>query len=568
MRGLEPEIQSTSIHKHEVEVLLDKTWVHNSKTVGLRMMSPARVDKGAETLSNDTEAPVLGPKKPTRSVADHPLAVAWRKASYVWSSVLLAFALVVQYYAMAMNWTNPPWGQGTAPAAVNIAVFTVLLFWVALLEGGQVALVGLASVDMDSFMHSHPRTYRCCKVVFNGPNLERFIVGRQFLLVFVIFMISRIGGSTGADNTNGNYFYIGDWKWEPWADVAFFQNSILLMVIIIIPGQLVSQLIASDKMLAFLELPYAAYYTVVLPSLGMEALGITHTAYILRDFFVRAAGKPVPEGDKAQKKNWLFYCKAAMSIGINIVATVFIVKGLFARQTNATTGVGWDNLPGYGAFLLCTFFLFFSGCCEGFQIAAVTLAKLPSSELRKYPIAHKTTQLLYAGRNLQAFLVGRQVFVAMMMVLLGRSTGYAGANGRVVTGNDWGVGAGFTEVLLQTGILGAIFVVNVGQLSFRMAAAAFPILFINNHVMHMLLKIALLVEATGAFNACWPLAWALDVCLRLRSDPFDGDIDVMTPKRHFADRQKSLGAASSPHTSSEKREHVSLIVNSVQVSYV
>merc|ERR1711998_145197 len=68
------------------------------------------------------------------------------------------------------------------------------------------------------------------------------------------------------------------------------------------------------------------------------------------------------------------------------------------------------------------------------------------------PKAYRVLMLLggsdgidYHGRNMKAFLVGRQFFVACMMVLLGKVTGYAGAKGVLVTGDDWGMGAGFNE---------------------------------------------------------------------------------------------------------------------------
>lgn len=219
------------------------------------------------------------------------------------------------------------------------------------------------------------------------------------------------------------------------------------------------------------------------------------------------------------------------SVSLVIFSGVFVFKGLFAGQTGATNGVGWDKLPGWAAFLLTLFFLFVIGCCEGFQIAAVSLAKLPSSDFKtKAPIAYQTTQILFAGRNMQAFLVGRQVFVAMMMVLLAKVTGYAGRDGELVEGDDWGMGSDFNEILLQTGILGAVFVVNVGQLSFRMAASSFPVLFINNFVLRALLRVALVVEATGIVNACWPLTWGIDRLLQLKPDPVSGELATVSPQ--------------------------------------
>merc|ERR1711943_150967 len=111
----------------------------------------------------------------------------------------------------------------------------------------------------------------------------------------------------------------------------------------------------------------------------------------------------------------------------------------------------------------------------------------------------------YQGRNMKAFLVGRQFFVACMMVLLGKVTGYAGSNGVLITGDDWGMGAGF--------------VVNVAQLASQVAASIFPIRLINNTVMWLLLHAMLLTEASGFVNACYPIMWFMDWAFSMEEDP-------------------------------------------------
>merc|ERR1711937_811794 len=99
---------------------------------------------------------------------------------------------------------------------------------------------------------------------------------------------------------------------------------------------------------------------------------------------------------------------------------------------------------------------------------------------------------------MKAFLVGRQFFVAMMVVLLGRVTAYGGSLGDLVPEGetDWGMGKGFNEWFLQTGFCGAIFVVNVAQLATQVTASIFPASLINNVMMHILLQIMLFVEAS------------------------------------------------------------------------
>ena len=78
------------------------------------------------------------------------------------------------------------------PVAVNAVVGTVLLLWVAILEGAQCSIVGLSTVDIEAFKYSHPRAYKTCQWLHQGSNLERFIVGRQFLLLFIVFLISKM----------------------------------------------------------------------------------------------------------------------------------------------------------------------------------------------------------------------------------------------------------------------------------------------------------------------------------------------------------------------------------------
>merc|ERR1711862_440443 len=140
-------------------------------------------------------------------------------------------------------------------------------------------------------------------------------------------------------------------------------------------------------------------------------------------------------------------------------------------------------------------FLFIMACAEGLQVSALALQRTPTEEFKSRPKVHRTLMLLggsdgveYEGRNMKAFLVGRQFFVAMMVVLLGRVTGYGGSMGVLVRGTDWGMGQVFNEWFLQTGFCGAVFVVNVAQLATQVTASIFPVSLINNVVMYFLLQ--------------------------------------------------------------------------------
>merc|ERR1719499_429340 len=105
------------------------------------------------------------------------------------------------------------------------------------------------------------------------------------------------------------------------------------------------------------------------------------------------------------------------------------------------------------------------------------------------------------------------------MVLLARVTSYAGADGELLPGGDWGMGTFFNEFFLQWGFLGAILVVNVAQLASQVTASIFPIAVINNHFMYWLLCLMLFIEAAGFVNACWPLAYGLEKLFGMSPDP-------------------------------------------------
>merc|ERR1719373_618240 len=220
------------------------------------------------------------------------------------------------------------------------------------------------------------------------------------------------------------------------------------------------------------------------------------------------------------KHDGWYYAKCALSVAAVVFSGVFIIKGIALSQTNATTGAGWEKLPGGAAVVVSLFFIFMLACAEGIQVSIIALATVPGSAYRdKSPLAYKTAKLGLAGRNMSAFLVGRQFLTAMNMVLLARVTSYAGSDGELKPGGDWGMGSFFNEYLLQWGFLGAILVVNVAQLASQVTASLFPISVINNHFMYWLLNLMLFVEFIGIVNACWPLAHYLEKIYGMEDDP-------------------------------------------------
>ena len=399
-------------------------------------------------------------------------------------------------------------------------LFVVMLSWIALLEGCQISIVGLQAIDVESFADKFPNAAKNCRVAHKGANVERFLVGRQFLLLFNGFLCSRLGGQ----GKHPDDYHMGEWDWTLEASQFFWANSFMLLLVIL-SAQLVTQICACEYQLGFFNLPIGMLYTVVYPCLFVEALGFTHSTYLLKDALAYVAGIDTSTADpkKEISKNAFHYLRCAWSVGLVIFGGIFLFKGLFLAQTGATTGSGWENLPGWAAVILAIFFLFIMACAEGIQVSILAMNEKNYDEFRqKAPKACRILDCIYnKQRNMSAFMVGRQFFVALMMIMLGKCLSYAGGDGNLVDGDDWGMPMWFNEWLLQTGFIGAVFVVNVAQLATQVTASIFPISFINNHFLYFLQQAMLLVESSGVINAVWPLMWGFASVTNMEPDPWN-----------------------------------------------
>merc|ERR1719336_1094989 len=442
---------------------------------------------------------------------------SWHETTYWWGMALCFFGVCVVMAGIINRDNNPPWEHDAGHALLEVVLFWSMLSWIAMLEGCQISVVGLQGYDPESFKESHPRAYAACVLVHKGPNVERFLVGRQFLLLFNGFLVSRIGGGRG----DIDQFTMGDWTWSHHFMQFFYQNGVLLMIVIVALGQLPCQLVATDKMLGFFDLPLGHVWVVVWPCLIVESIGLTHSSYLLKDVLCYISGIDMSKADpeKELTKDALHWARCGLSVFAVCFSALFVIKGIALGQTNATEGAGWERLPGAVAVLVSLFFIFMLASAEGIQVSVIALATVPGHTYKdRCPLAYRTAALALKGRNMSAFLAGRQFLTAMNMVLLARVTSYAGKDGELNEGGDWGMGE-FFNTYLQTGFVGAILVVNVAQLASQVTASIFPIAVINNHFMYWILVLMLFIEQLGIINACWPLAYFIERIFGMEDDP-------------------------------------------------
>ena len=151
---------------------------------------------------------------------------------------------------------------------------------------------------------------------------------------------------------------------------------------------------------------------------------------------------------------------------------------------------------------------------EGMQIAAFRLLKMSQEELSQHSVAAANCELMFSGQNLQAFLIGRQIFVASLMFIVARVATIEIEDNE---DNIFGVGNGLQR-FLDTGLLGAVVLTIIGSLAWRIIASTFPLGFMSNPVVYVLIRICLILEGTGLASSAWLLALAIKKIVNLNPD--------------------------------------------------
>jgi len=151
-----------------------------------------------------------------------------------------------------------------------LIIFFFVVTLLAYLEGLQVAIMALIDVNRSTFRHL-PRAYTNHKLANanHGLNVQRFMVGRQFFVVFVVFL--------GAQLTTYSELKI-DWL-PSFLYVLIIQTGMPGVLFVLSFGQLMPQLIASTHPVTFMNLPGS--WCVIKMALGFEAAGVTHFSWVL-----------------------------------------------------------------------------------------------------------------------------------------------------------------------------------------------------------------------------------------------------------------------------------------------
>lgn len=150
---------------------------------------------------------------------------------YLYSTALLIFSLTLVMAAIFSKQTIATAENGFPPIAA-FCVFWFLVCWLAMMEGGQGALIGLQPIDKSKYASSHQRALKNTTLAHRGDNMERFIVGRQFLVVLVVFVLNMMASAVPNANVLGIDSGIAE---------VFLGAGVAVTMVTIMLGQLTAQ---------------------------------------------------------------------------------------------------------------------------------------------------------------------------------------------------------------------------------------------------------------------------------------------------------------------------------------
>uniref|UniRef100_A0A7S2RTW3 Silicon transporter n=1 Tax=Eucampia antarctica TaxID=49252 RepID=A0A7S2RTW3_9STRA len=414
----------------------------------------------------------------------HP--INWVKRIY--SVGLLIFSVVCIMALIVNKMTGL--SKDVHPVLAFILIWIAIL-WLTMVEGGQASLVGLAPVNPDLYKDSHPLSYKCTQLCHEGDNLDRYLLGRQFMVVLVVFTVNISGGPIKDAEL---------WGFPGWLMGIFFSYGLAMILFTCMVGQLNTQVNASLFMLDYIN-NYFALFTLYVAML-IEFSGLLHSAYVVQLLVTKLAGQSIHSNEPPRNpsQNAFFWARCTFSLAVLGFSFAVTLEALFGGKTTM-----WKGVPAIAAVIIFFILMSVVGMLEGMQIAFFAVAKLTPDERGDTVWAKKTCNLLYfgEGNNLPGFMVGRQLCVVSCMLFIARVTSVSVKKDG--SENVFGASAGWQE-LFNTGLLGAFITTIVASISWQLVASAFPIAFLNNPITYILLRWCLFLESTGICAGAWVIA--------------------------------------------------------------
>lgn len=363
--------------------------------------------------------------------------------------------------------------------ALNFALLLGALILLAYVEALHYGVVSIEKWDMEKYKDQFPRAVRCHALADTPEKVKQFLVGRQFFVIFVVFLIAQI---TSFPDIPPDFAGL-----PPVMVLVLMQTGLPGVALTLTFGQLISQIFVEEYTIQFMNLPGCEF--CIRLSLAAEALGICHFSWMLyflssrifcrsviaaqrtidsQDGILEYAERghsssetPIsptavnrgPDFDTGIDNEWkipsTFQClKFLWSSFATLAAMVIVCYGI-AMKTYVLP------VEPVGAFVVAGLDLIFLFYLEGLMIAIVATQYWdPETWKDVYPRAYKIHKLVNQPDNVKRFIIGRQFCTVLTGFLLAQ----------IFTFNNFD-SAGYNPIaffiIVKSGLVGVLIVSSI-----------------------------------------------------------------------------------------------------------
>jgi len=389
----------------------------------------------------------------------------------------------------------------------------------AYLESLHFACVSVEKWDMKLYAERYPRALRCHSLVDTPAKVKKFLMGRQFFVIFVVFLLAQITSfpKIPPDFLGLPYVFI----------LIFIQTGLPGIALTLTFGQLIGQIYVEEFTVQLLNLPGCEF--IIRLSLGAEYIGITNFGWILFGTASRLMCKKIrriqksldsmkstdtlnntdydepvsptelnrgPNYDSGMIKNedlnWFDYLKYVWSTIAVLGSLLVICYGISIDSYVLPT-------PPAAAFIIAFCLLVTLFYLEGLMIAIVGTQYWDRETFREaYPRAYRIHEMMSLPDNVKRFVIGRQFFTVLTNFVLAQI--FTFANFKAGSYNKI-----LFYIIVQSGLVGVMVILNFAQLFSELLAAAFPLRFLNMRGSYSIAYISLFFDLVGVGHCAWAI---------------------------------------------------------------
>jgi len=392
---------------------------------------------------------------------------------------------------------------------LNFFLLFSALTLLAYVEALHYGCVAIETWNLEHKKEEYPRLYMTQKLVNTTEKVKRFLVGRQFFVIFVVFLIAQI---TVFPDMPHNFAGM------PSTMVTVLVETGLPGVALVLTyGQLISQLFVEEFTMPFMDI--VGCYSVTQLGLGAEYIGICHFSHLLfkiaanmffsdvikaqktidssTDLIAREGGvaeasstsPPPPSIESEGYSAWDIF-RYAWSTCVTLGAVGVTLTGIGQGHYILPTPIAATYII-FGITMTILFYL------EGLMIALVATQYWDKETFKEaYPSAWACHELVNRPDNMKRFIIGRQFFTVLVVFLIAQcSTFPEWPSGNVDPTLFW--------ICIKSGLVGVFVVLAFGQLLPELLAAQYPLRFMNLPGSFFIVRCSMFFDAVGVGHAAW-----------------------------------------------------------------